>query len=36
MATGGPHSSIYASGDAGVYASQDGGKTFKMVYSKLL
>ncbi len=28
MATAGPHSPIYASGDAGVYVSLDGGKTF--------
>lgn len=31
MATAGPHSPIYASGDAGVYASRDGGKTFTLV-----
>ncbi|HJT56462.1 MAG TPA: sialidase family protein [Ktedonobacteraceae bacterium] len=34
IATAGPHSPIYASGDAGVYASQDGGKTFKLMYSQ--
>lgn len=34
VATSGPHSPIYASGDAGVYASQDGGKTFKLMYDK--
>ncbi len=34
MTTAGPNSPIYASGDAGVYASQDGGKTFKLVYTK--
>ncbi|MEO6892319.1 MAG: sialidase family protein [Ktedonobacteraceae bacterium] len=30
-ATAGPHSPIYASGDAGVFVSSDGGKTFKPV-----
>ncbi len=34
IATAGPHSPIYASGDTGVYASQDGGKTFKLMYSQ--
>jgi photosystem II stability/assembly factor-like uncharacterized protein len=34
VTTAGPHSPIYASGDAGVYASQDGGKTFKLMYDK--
>ncbi len=31
LATTGPHSPIYASGDAGIYASKDGGKTFTLV-----
>ena len=31
MATAGPHSPIYASGDAGIYSSLDGGKTFTLV-----
>jgi len=31
IATAGPGKPIYASGDAGVYASNDGGKTFKLV-----
>lgn len=31
LATSGPHSPIYASGDAGVYVSRDGGKTFTLV-----
>jgi photosystem II stability/assembly factor-like uncharacterized protein len=35
MTTSGPHSPIYASGDAGIYASNDGGKTFKLVYSQI-
>jgi photosystem II stability/assembly factor-like uncharacterized protein len=35
MTTSGPHSPIYASGDSGVYASNDGGKTFKLVYSQI-
>lgn len=34
MTTSGPHSPIYASGDAGIYASNDGGKTFKLVFSQ--
>jgi photosystem II stability/assembly factor-like uncharacterized protein len=34
MTTSGPHSPIYASGDAGIYASNDGGKTFKLVYTQ--
>jgi photosystem II stability/assembly factor-like uncharacterized protein len=32
--TAGPHSPIYASGDAGIYSSSDGGKTFKLVYTQ--
>ena len=31
MVMGGPKSPIYASGANGIYASQDGGKTFKLV-----
>jgi photosystem II stability/assembly factor-like uncharacterized protein len=31
IVTAGPGKPIYASGDAGVYASTDGGKTFKLV-----
>ena len=31
VTTAGPHSPIYASGDAGIFASQDGGKTFTLV-----
>jgi hypothetical protein len=31
IVTAGPDQPIYASGDAGVYASTDGGKTFKLV-----
>jgi photosystem II stability/assembly factor-like uncharacterized protein len=31
VATAGPHSPIYASGDAGIFASHDGGKTFTLV-----
>src|SRR5438067_4805554 len=31
LATIGPHSPIYASGDAGIYVSKDGGKTFTLV-----
>ncbi|HLX58487.1 MAG TPA: sialidase family protein, partial [Ktedonobacteraceae bacterium] len=34
VVTAGPHSPIYASGDAGVYVSLDEGKTFKLVYSQ--
>jgi len=34
MTTAGPHSPIYASGDAGIYSSLDGGKTFKLVYTQ--
>jgi photosystem II stability/assembly factor-like uncharacterized protein len=30
MATAGPHSPIYASGDTGIYSSSDGGKTFTL------
>lgn len=30
-ATSGPHSPVYASGDAGIYISKDGGKTFALV-----
>ena len=33
-ATSGPHQPIYTSGDAGIYASKDGGKTFTLVYTK--
>jgi photosystem II stability/assembly factor-like uncharacterized protein len=32
--TSGPHQPIYASGDAGIYASQDEGKTFTLVYTQ--
>lgn len=32
MTTAAPHSPIYAAGDAGIYSSQDGGKSFKLVY----
>jgi hypothetical protein len=31
IVSAGPGKPIYASGDAGVYASSDGGKTFKLV-----
>lgn len=31
MATAGPHSPIYASGDEGIFSSLDGGKSFKLV-----
>jgi photosystem II stability/assembly factor-like uncharacterized protein len=34
MTTSGTYSPIYASGDAGVYVSNDDGKTFKLVYSQ--
>jgi photosystem II stability/assembly factor-like uncharacterized protein len=34
VTTAGPHSPIYASGDAGIYSSLDGGKTFKLVYTR--
>ena len=34
IATAGPHSPIYASGDVGVYVSQDEGATFKLVYTQ--
>lgn len=34
LTTAGPHSPIYASGDAGIYSSPDGGKTFKLVYTQ--
>ncbi|HZS79199.1 MAG TPA: hypothetical protein VFA41_21485 [Ktedonobacteraceae bacterium] len=34
VVTAGPHSPIYASGDAGVYVSQDSGASFKQVYSQ--
>jgi photosystem II stability/assembly factor-like uncharacterized protein len=34
VTTAGPHSPIYASGDAGIYSSLDGGKTFKLVYTQ--
>lgn len=33
MTTSGPKQPIYASGDAGIYSSQDGGKSFKLVYT---
>jgi photosystem II stability/assembly factor-like uncharacterized protein len=35
MATAGAHSPIYASGDAGIYTSQDEGKTFTLVAPQL-
>jgi photosystem II stability/assembly factor-like uncharacterized protein len=34
VTTSGPHSPIYASGDAGIYSSSDGGKTFLLVYTQ--
>ena len=34
VTTAGPNSPIYASGDAGIYSSRDGGKTFKLVYTQ--
>ncbi|QBD79284.1 hypothetical protein EPA93_26175 [Ktedonosporobacter rubrisoli] len=34
LATSGPHSPIYASGDAGIYVSQDQGKSFSLIYTK--
>jgi len=34
VTTPGPHSPIYASGDAGIYVSLDGGASFKLVYSQ--
>ena len=34
MTTAGPHSPIYASGDAGIYSSNDGSKTFQLVYTQ--
>lgn len=34
LATAGPHSPIYASGDDGIYSSLDDGKTFKLVYTR--
>src|SRR5579872_4622349 len=34
MTTSGPHSPIYASGDAGILVSQDEGATFKLVNSQ--
>lgn len=34
LTTAGPHSPIYASGDAGIYSSLDSGKTFKLVYTQ--
>jgi photosystem II stability/assembly factor-like uncharacterized protein len=34
VTTAGPHSPIYASGDAGIYSSLDGGKTFQLVYTQ--
>ncbi len=33
MTTSGSNRPIYASGDAGIYSSQDGGKSFKLVYT---
>ena len=35
VATAGPHSPIYASGDAGIYSSNNGGKTFQLVYTQV-
>jgi len=32
MTTAAPHGPIYAAGDAGIYSSQDSGKSFKLVY----
>ena len=32
MTTGGPNHPIYATGDKGIYASQDAGKSFSLVY----
>src|SRR6266699_5235286 len=34
VTTVGPHSPIYASGDAGIYSSIDDGRTFKLVYTQ--
>jgi photosystem II stability/assembly factor-like uncharacterized protein len=34
VTTAGPHTPIYASGDAGIYSSLDGGKTFQLVYTQ--
>jgi len=34
VTTAGPHSPIYASGDAGIYSSLDGGKTFQLAYTQ--
>lgn len=34
MTSAGPHQPMYASGDAGIYASSDDGKTFKLVYTQ--
>lgn len=34
VTTAGPHSPIYASGDAGIYSSLDGGITFQLVYTQ--
>lgn len=34
LTTAGPNSPNYASGDAGIYSSLDGGKTFKLVYTQ--
>jgi len=34
VTTPGPHSPIYASGDAGIYVSLDGGASFNLVYSQ--
>jgi photosystem II stability/assembly factor-like uncharacterized protein len=34
VATAGPNSPIYASGDAGIYSSSDGGKAFQLVYTR--
>ena len=34
VTTAGSHSPIYASGDAGIYSSNNGGKTFQLVYTQ--
>ena len=34
VTTAGPSRPIYASGDAGIYVSHDGGKTFQLVYTQ--
>jgi photosystem II stability/assembly factor-like uncharacterized protein len=33
IVTSGPNKPIYAAGDSGVYTSNDGGKSFKLVYT---